>query len=163
MNTIIINCCFISPYRGSEWAVAWNHVTKMSKYFKIIVLYGASGGYIGDNTEMVHWQESNFISNVEFIYVEPPLLTKFGENLNKKGFIYAHFPAFRLWQKRAYKIAKDIITTRKIDLIHHLGPIGYREPGYLWKLNLPYVCGAIGGFEEPDPKLLGILNLKNNK
>lgn len=26
-----------------------------------------------------------------------------------------------------------------------MGPTGYREPGYLWNLNIPYVWGPIGG------------------
>jgi hypothetical protein len=26
-----------------------------------------------------------------------------------------------------------------------LNMIGYREPGYLWKLNVPFVWGPMGG------------------
>jgi Glycosyltransferase len=29
--------------------------------------------------------------------------------------------------------------------VHFVGPIGYREPGYLWKLDLPYMWGPVGG------------------
>ena len=31
------------------------------------------------------------------------------------------------------------------DLIHQLNMVGFREPGYLWKLNIPFVWGPIGG------------------
>ena len=34
---------------------------------------------------------------------------------------------------------------KHFDLIHFVGPIGYREPGYLWKLGIPYLWGPIGG------------------
>ena len=34
----------------------------------------------------------------------------------------------------------------KIDLIHQLNMIGFREPGYLWKIKrIPFVWGPIGG------------------
>lgn len=42
-------------------------------------------------------------------------------------------------------MAKNLIQNEHFDLIHNVGPIGYREPGYLWKLGLPYVWGPVGG------------------
>ena len=41
--------------------------------------------------------------------------------------------------------SKEIIKTEHFDLVHNVGPIGYREPGYLWKLGLPYIWGPVGG------------------
>lgn len=29
----------VSPYRGSEYSVAWNYITFMSKYHDLTVLY----------------------------------------------------------------------------------------------------------------------------
>lgn len=145
MKTILINCCYISPVRGSEWSVAWNHIIYMSKFFKLIVLYGTSEWYIGEKSTLDKWLDNNRIENVEFVYVKPSLLTCLGEWLNKKGFIFAHYPAIKIWQRDAYKLAKRIIEDKEIDLIHHLGPIGYREPGFLWKIERPYIWGPIGG------------------
>lgn len=34
-----------------------------------------------------------------------------------------------------YEMAKDIIAKQKIDIIHQLNMIGFREPGYLWKIE----------------------------
>ena len=39
-------------------------------------------------------------------------------------------------------------------------PIGYREPGYVWKLNIPYMWGPIGGANNTPWKLFDILSLK---
>jgi len=131
----------------------------MSKYYKLVVLYGASGLYIGDNEDLKAWLETNSIPNVEFVFVKPSKLTLLGEFLNKKGFIYAHYPAIRRWQKDAYKTAMKLICSYEIDIVHHLGPIGYREPGYLWKIHKPYVWGPVGGFSMPDKCLLSFLSL----
>ena len=55
---------------------------------------------------------------------------------------YRHY---REWQKRTYEIAKGIIAENKIDVIHQLNMIGFREPGYLWKIkDIPFVWGPIG-------------------
>jgi len=31
------------------------------------------------------------------------------------------------------------------DLVHQLNMVGFREPGYLWSMNLPFVWGPVGG------------------
>ena len=55
---------------------------------------------------------------------------------------------YRKWQKRTLKIAEQIVSKHKIDIIHQLNMIGFREPGYLWELkDIPFVWGPIGGME----------------
>ena len=48
---------------------------------------------------------------------------------------YRFYYYYKKWQKKTYHLAKRIIQDDKIDLIHQLNMIGYREPGYLWKIN----------------------------
>lgn len=156
---ILINAYTISPYRGSEASVAWNHVKNMSQVYNLVVFYGCSGEYMGDNQDLPRWLESNKLENVEFVFVEPSKVSKFLTKLNKKGFIYAHYPAFKLWQKRVYKYAKEYLKrNNNVAMIHQLGPIGYREPGYLWKFVLPYMWGPIGGFNNAPQCLLPLLS-----
>ena len=44
-------------------------------------------------------------------------------------------------------MAKDICSKEQIDILHQLNMIGFREPGYLWKLSeeneLPFVWGPV--------------------
>lgn len=46
----------------------------------------------------------------------------------------------------------------RIDILHQLNMIGFREPGYLWKIKeVPFVWGPIGGMElMPMEYLLGV-------
>lgn len=38
----------ISPFRGSEYSVAWNYLLEMSQEHDITVIYGKSGNGIGE-------------------------------------------------------------------------------------------------------------------
>ena len=55
---------------------------------------------------------------------------------------------YRKWQKRTFEIAQSIIGEHHIDVIHQLNMIGFREPGFLWKIkDIPFVWGPVGGME----------------
>lgn len=44
--------------------------------------------------------------------------------------------------------SEGIIADNRIDVVHQLNMIGFREPGYLWKIEgIPFVWGPIGGME----------------
>lgn len=48
----------------------------------------------------------------------------------------------------------------KIDIIHYLNPIGFKEPGFLYELNLPYVWGPVQGVEDYPLVLYPTLHLR---
>lgn len=152
---ILVMAYAISPYRGSEYAVAWNYVMHMSKENNLTVLYGTSDEHIGETDTMNKYIEDHPIENVRFIAVKPSALTNLLNWPNRHNlFVYTFYYAFSVWQRTAYNIAKEIIKTEHFDLVHNVGPIGYREPGYLWKLGLPYVWGPVGGANNAPRQLM---------
>ncbi len=157
---ILILAYHISPYRGSECSVAWNHIVHMSKYHAITVLYGSSGDHMGDDDDMQNFLASNTLPNVRFVKVETNLFIEFFNQLNRKGILtYSFYFAYKLWHKKVYEFCKSKIDINEYDLIHYLTPIGYREPGYLWKFDKPYIWGAIGGAPNVDFRLVSRLDL----
>lgn len=143
---ILVMAYAISPYRGSEYAVAWNYVMHMSKNNNLTVLYGTSDEHIGETDTIDKYLKEHTVKNVRFIAVQPNILTNLLNWPNRNGlFVYTFYYAFAVWQRTAYNVAKEIIKTEHFDLVHNVGPIGYREPGYLWKLGLPYIWGPVGG------------------
>lgn len=143
---VLILAYMISPKRGSEYSVAWNHVSQMSAHCDITVLYGSAGHHMGDFDDMDEFLSHNTLPNVEFVAVHAGSLAKLLNSANRHGhLVYTFYIAYRLWHWQAYRVACRLISDSSFDLIHYLGPIGYREPGYLWKLPLPYVWGPIGG------------------
>ena len=143
---ILVLAYQVSPYRGSEYSVGWNFVTNMNKVADLVILYGASGLHMGDTEELDKYVSSFPVPGVRFIPVKPGVFAKFFNSANKRGFLtYSFYFAYRFWHFQAYQAAKNLLAQEPFDLIHYVGPIGYREPGFLWKIDLPYVWGPIGG------------------
>lgn len=155
---ILLLAYAVSPYRGSEFAVAWNHITQMAKNHQITVLYGTSGNHLGDDEDMLKFHQTQKLDNVEWHRVKPSALSDWLNSLNKKGyFTYSFYIAYRAWHKDVYKYCDRMLNIEHFDIIHFQSPIGYREPGYLWKLGRPYVWGPIGGANSLDSRLLAVL------
>ncbi|WP_300133103.1 glycosyltransferase [uncultured Barnesiella sp.] len=155
MKNILVLAYQLSPTKGSEYSVAWNYVIRMSKYNRLTVLYGASGEHLGDCSEMEEFAQTNILPNVTFICIKPSNWTNALNWCNRHNFLnYTFYIAYRSWQKQVYKVVKKLVQNEKFDLIHFVGPIGYREPGYLWKIDLPYIWGPIGGANKASVILL---------
>lgn len=136
----------VSPERGSEFAVAWNHIEWMSQHCDLTVLYGCAGAHMGDFDELDEAIGHQKLPNVRFVQVRPPLVARLLNAANRRGwFVYSFYLAYNVWHREAGRMARRITREQAHDLIHYLGPIGYREPGVLWKMDLPYVWGPIGG------------------
>lgn len=54
---------------------------------------------------------------------------------------------YNKWQQKTLAIAKQIIKEQNIDIVHQLNMIGFREPGYLWKLDKPFIWGPTNAKE----------------
>lgn len=143
--TILVLAYSISPVRGSEYAVGWNYVTHMSRDHDLIVLYGLAGDHMGDIAEIAGAADT-FGAAVTFVPVQPDRRASIANYLNRSGRIpFSFYVAYRYWHQNALAVARNILAERQIDVVHYLCPIGYREPGYLWLLDKPYVWGPIGG------------------
>jgi glycosyltransferase involved in cell wall biosynthesis len=162
MKSIILLAYAISPTRGSEYSVGWNFLMNLSKNNKVFVLCGLSGDHMGDTEEIEQYFKNNPHPNIKLITVKPTVLANIINWPNRIGVLGPIFYlAFPLWQKEAYRIAKEIVSTEKIDIIHHLNPIGFREPGYLWKIDKPFIWGPVGGAIFVNPILLKNFPLKH--
>ena len=154
-KSILVLAYSISPVRGSEYSVGWNYVKEMSLSNDLIVLYGLAGDHMGDVAEVDDAAICQSMHNVRFIAVQPTLIINLLNAFNRKGIlVYTFYLAYRLWHKQAYEVARKIIENQSVDLIHYLCPIGFREPGYLWKLNRPYIWGPIGGVKNRPFKIM---------
>ena len=154
MNILVL-AYLLSPNRGSEYSVAWNYVTHMSKRNNLTVLYGASGNHMGDCFEMENYIKLHPIPNLRLIPVYPNRWANLLNWPNRHNFfVYTFYYAYNVWHKQVYKVAKRLIREECFDLIHYVGMIGYREPGYLWKLGLPYIWGPISGTNNASLQLM---------
>ena len=154
MRRIIVIAYQLHYSKGSECSTAWEYINHVSKRNELTVLYGTSGSHhaVGDTMEMEEWCKNNTLNNVNFIPVHPSCPTKnYGFSLLGQ---YLFYREYKKWHEDVAKIVKDLITREKYDIIHYHGPIGYREPGFLYDYSIPYVWGPIGGFGGANPRLL---------
>lgn len=153
----------VSPYRGSEFAVSWNYIVNMSKYHELFVLYGTSGNGFGNVSELQDWLKSHDLPNVHFIDVQVPKnsISNFLAFCRKISYTYGSYIQYKYYYRLVYEKAKDIISRERIDVVHYLNPIGFKEPGRCWKIkNVPYIWGPIQGVENRPFCLYRALGMK---
>ncbi len=74
---------------------------------------------------------------------------------------HLYYWTYMLWQREAYRVASELCDRQMFDLVHQLNMIGYREPGFLWKLPLPFVWGPIGGHVQTPWRFLVLFGIKD--
>lgn len=154
MKKILVYAYQLSPNQGSEAGLAWDYIMNMSKNNKLVVLYGSCNEYhqLGNTELLEEYVKYNPIKNVTLVPVKPSF-DFVEQNYSIMG-IACFYQQYNRYQKDVYSVAEKLCKTEIFDLVHFLGPIGYREPGLLWKLGLPYMWGPVGGMVFTDLRLL---------
>lgn len=151
---ILIFAHEICPFSGSECSIGWNTVGSISKFHNLTVIHAKTNQNYSINYQKnitTYLDQSNEIQNVNFIPVSQPsiniLLSKinnFSSNYGI-GFPFIYQFVYRFWQKKAFKIAKKLVMKKKFHIVHQLTSIHIINPGYGYKLNIPFVWGPTGG------------------
>lgn len=138
---VLISAYSVCPNRGSEPGTGWNWIISLAEYCNLYVITESEWeGRIEAALEGRSIREF-----IHFYYVEQ---SQKGRQMGENQGDWRFYLYYRQWQKSAYRKACEIICSENIDIIHQLNMIGYREPGYLWKIRtIPFVWGPIGGME----------------
>lgn len=156
MLNILINAYACSPNWGSEPGMAWNWITNIAKYCKCFVITEGEWRKEIDEALKTH----PLRDNITFYYNPVPQEVR-DMCWNQGDWRFYYY--YRQWQKKTLKIAEQICKEHKIDVIHQLNMVGFREPGLLWKIEGPkYVWGPIGGMENIPTTYLDGAELKQN-
>lgn len=154
LNVLII-AHELSPIKGSECSVGWNIVTRLAKYHNATVLY-ASGSQANRHTYVNAVNDyiatNGTIDGLTFINIDQPRLTtwiasinKFFKKLGSTGLPILYYLGYKYWQKAAFRKAIELHNNEIFDVVHQLTQIAFREPGYWWKLGIPFFWGPTGG------------------
>ena len=145
---ILISANHCAPNKGSEHGVGWNFVSRLSEYHNITLITNKHI-YFNELTDAA----SELGIKVYGIkqYVKFKGLTKL--------FPFFYYTEYRWWQYRVYRKAKKLHTELRFDLAHHITNITFREPGYLWKLNIPFAWGPVVVLGDEKPKFLNMYGL----
>ena len=137
---ILINAYACSPGMGSEPGMAWNWVSNLAKFCKLYII--TEGEFRDRIEEVVPTLEQG--KNMHFYY--NPVSEEIRKMCWNQG-DWRFYKYYKEWQWKTYLLAKDICKVEKMDVLHQLNMIGFREPGYLWKLSqengVPFVWGPV--------------------
>lgn len=148
MLSILINAYACSPNMGSEPGMAWNWCVNLAKHCELhIITEGEFRDKIEEVLPIIPQGK-----NMHFYY--NPVSEEIRRMCWNQG-DWRFYKYYRDWQWKTYLMAKEIVQQHSIDIVHQLNMIGFREPGYLWKIeNKPFVWGPIGGLKQfPDAYL----------
>ena len=145
---ILLSCYYFSPYRGGEAAVGWKYATGLAKLgHEVTVMYGDLSSQMPMKADVERYiSETGLPPGLRAVHVSASDRARAIHDLHgKPGLFFLYYSAYRLWQKACFDEASKLHREHPFDIVHHLTIIGYREPGYLWQLDAPFVWGPING------------------
>lgn len=149
---VLVNCYACSPYKGSEPGMGWNFVRSLAKMHELHII-----------------TEGKFQKDIEKYFDENPderkyykfyFIWKERHKTLRKIWPPSYYWFYKSWQKKALMLAKDLDAKENFDIVHQLNMVGYREPGYLWKMDKPFVWGPIGGLENTPWCMIPTMGIK---
>jgi glycosyltransferase involved in cell wall biosynthesis len=131
--------------------VGWNIATRLAQHHDVTVLCGDLSGRRPTERELAeYFQLHASVTGLTIQYVPPSRLARAIHWMHAKpGLWFLYYPAYRIWQRDAFAAASALHASKPFDLIHQLTYASYREPGYLWRLPIPFFWGPISGAGDP--------------
>ncbi|KAA9039294.1 glycosyltransferase [Ginsengibacter hankyongi] len=153
---VLISSFACGPYWGSEVGMGWNWIINLSNHCNLIII--TEKGFQKDIEAEV--PKLNLANNPTFYYID---IGNKGRELFWKQGSFLFYNYYNKWQRKAYGLSNALISKHDIQIIHQLNLIGFREPGYLWKLagQIPFVWGPVGGFNQVPLNYIATFSLKN--
>ncbi|NDW04366.1 glycosyltransferase family 4 protein [Jiella pacifica] len=153
-RSVLVAAYACNPLRGSEEAVGWNWVQSIAAMHRATVITAEfhrkdieAACDPNDNPRFV------FVPHRAWHYSPTPLWKRIEGSITKPVMNLAYAG----WQRDALTVAKDLLAREDFDLVHQLTYVGFRFPGHLWRLGLPFVWGPIGGLENTPWRLLSAM------
>ncbi len=141
------------PARGSEYGVGWGWVAAIAKYHDLWVITGEQcrneiEAYLASTPELK--------CRLQFHYI-PRKRYEWAEKIWHPFYLYTYK---NQWQSAAFEGGTRLHAKIGFDIIHQLTYVGFRVPGELWKLDVPFVWGPIGGLEQTSWSLIPALGTR---
>lgn len=142
MLKILINAYACSPNMGSEPGMAWNWCVNLANYCELYIITE------GEFKEKIESELPNLSQGSRMHFYYNTVSDEVREMCWNQG-DWRFYKHYRQWQYKTYEMATEIMKTVSIDVLHQLNMIGFREPGYLWKIQgVPLVWGPVDAKEK---------------
>jgi glycosyltransferase involved in cell wall biosynthesis len=137
---VLVSAYACHPEQGSEPGVGWNWLKEIARHHDVWLLTEAQR--FAPATASAIQTDPQLRDAVKVIGI--PRERRAERWL--KALAYYH--TYEKWQRAALARARELHRQVGFDVVHQLNMIGYREPGFLGSLDVPFVWGPIGGFAQ---------------
>ena len=129
------------PAFGSELTVGWHRLLHAARDARVWAVTEDRGQQARVDAGLA---EAGLADRVRLRYLAHDAIER--RAMDTPGGFYW---AYRRWQRRALCVAQGVHDAVGLDLLHHVNMVGYREPGFLYRLaaeaGIPLVLGPVGG------------------
>jgi len=159
---VVVNAFACSPYRGSEPAVGFQTSSRIGQYHDVTVLYAGRDSFGDQEVEIERYiRENGPVPGVTYIPVRQPWRTRLFFRMQLLGCLwFTYYWGYEAWQKEVLKTVKSLEQDAPFQIHHQLNMIGFREPGYLWKLPGCFVWGPVGGASNTPASFLKTMSFR---
>ena len=145
MANILVVAATCHPDKGSEPGLGWNWIRHIASRHSVTAIVGESYG----NREAIRIaldSDRVLSKKVKFIFVDWfPQPKKGLTAVIWRTFHPLYYRRYRQWMLKAYGVANELCAQQHFDFVHQITIASYREPGFAWKLPVPFVWGPVGG------------------
>ena len=142
MLSILINAYACSPGMGSEPGMAWNWCVNLAKHCELHIITE------GEFREQIEAALKTLPQGKNMHFYYNPVSDEIRKMCWNQG-DWRFYTYYKEWQWKTYEMARNICQHTHIDILHQLNMIGFREPGYLWKISdVPFVWGPVDAKEK---------------
>jgi glycosyltransferase involved in cell wall biosynthesis len=135
-SRLLIVACSCDPDISMEDRNGWHRAIQAAEDFDVTVLTIPS-----INTDRLHRAVPNHLKGrIEFLGV--PLSAHQRKRLECNRFFYL---GYRAWLVAGKKLAEKLHAERPFAVTHLVSLCSYREAGYFWQIDCPFILGPVGG------------------
>ena len=151
---ILVSAYALSPVLGSEPGAGWNICSRLAAYHDVTVLARSWNEDLWPQDARHREEAERFMRadgpfpGLTIHFVNSPPLSRLLQPqplVSLRSPLY--FQGYAAWQRAAYREAVRLHREKPFDGVHQLTISTFREPGYLWKLGVPFIWGPVGGGE----------------
>lgn len=136
--SVLLSAYACEPDKGSEPGIGWQWAVNLAALgHRVWVITRAN-----NRDAIERALEASSIDNIRFLYFDLPSWARTWKRGGRGVHIY-----YLLWQLGAYRVARDLVRTESIDVVHHITFGVYRHPSFMAFLGIPFVFGPVGGGE----------------
>lgn len=142
----VLLCAYeCDPNRGSEYGRSWSWLSDYIREGHEVCCLTSKRG----EDSIRKYLMENELENVSFHFVKA---NNFLEEKYGQGTLYT-YGHYLLWLQKAYSIAKELAKETQFDFAHHVSWGSLQLGTFLWRLDIPFVYGPLGGGQYA-PKVL---------